>query len=232
MTTARKPRVRQKKASLAASETELKSAVLKAALPHIPFDGFTQKTLEQAAGEAGVDGSAVLRLFPKGPLSLVEIFSQVADCETEQRLAKARLPGLKVRERIALAVRTRIEVLAAHKEAARRAAAFLSLPPNAPTAAKLIYNTVDSIWRAVGDTSTDFNFYTKRALLAAVYSSTLVRWFNDDYKDQESTWTFLDRRIADVMRIEKLKANIREQARKLPSLTDILRGPSPRRTAR
>jgi ubiquinone biosynthesis protein COQ9 len=206
--------------------------VLYAALPHIPFDGFTQKTLEQAAAEAGMDGNAVLRLFPKGPLSLVEVFSQFGDCEMEKRLAKTKLGGLKVRERIALAVRTRIEVLAPDKEAARRAAAFLSLPPNAPTAAKLIYNTVDSIWRAVGDTSTDFNFYTKRALLAAVYSSTLVRWFNDDGEDDESTWAFLDHRIADVMRFEKLKANIREQARKLPSLTDILRGPAPRRPAR
>jgi ubiquinone biosynthesis protein COQ9 len=230
MTKARKPRSPRKKAP--AAEDDLKPAVLEAALAHVPFDGFTQQTLDQAGDEAGVDEKALLRLFPKGPLSLVETYSKVADAEMERRLAKAKLAGMKVRERITLAVRTRIEVLASHKEAARRTAAFLSLPPNAPTAAKLMYTTVDSIWRAVGDTSTDFNFYTKRAILAAVYSSTLVRWFNDDGKDAQATWEFLDHRIADVMRFEKFKANVREQASKLPSLADILRGPSPRRTAR
>jgi ubiquinone biosynthesis protein COQ9 len=228
MTTARKPRAPRKKA--ATSECDFKSAVLEAALPHIPFDGFTQKTLDRAGSEAGVDQKTLLRLFPKGPLSLVEAYSQIADAEMERRLAKAKLARMKVRERIALAVRTRIAVLASHEEAARRAAAFLSLPPHAATAAKLIYGTVDSIWRAVGDTSTDFNFYTKRAILAAVYSSTLVRWFNDDSEDEHATWDFLDHRIADVMRFEKFKAGVRERASKLPSLTDILRGP--RRAAR
>ncbi len=223
MTAARKPRAPRKKA--APCENDLKSAVLEAALAHIPFDGFTQKTLEQAGSAAGADAKTLLRLFPKGPLSLVETYSEVADAAMQRRLAKAKLAGMKVRERIAFAVRTRIEALAPHKEAARRAAAFLSLPPHAPTAAKLVYGTVNSIWRAVGDTSTDFNFYTKRAILAAVYSSTLVRWFNDDSDDEQATWDFLDRQIADVMRFEKFKAGIREQAAKLPSLTDILRGP-------
>jgi len=230
MTTSRKPRSPRKK--LAASEDELKSAVLDAALAHVPFDGFTQKTLEQAGNEAGADEKFLVRLFPKGPLSLVEMYSQHADVQMERGLAKTKLTGLKVREKITLAVRTRIEILGSHKEAARRAAAFLSLPPNAPSAAKLIYDTVDSIWRAVGDTATDFNFYTKRAILAAVYSSTLVRWFNDDSEDAQETWDFLDHRIADVMRFEKFKADVRAQASKLPSLTDILRGSSPRRAAR
>jgi len=230
MTATRKPRTPRKKP--AASDDEIKSAVVEAALAHIPFDGFAQKTLEQAGNEAGADEKTLVRLFPKGPLSLVEAYSRQADSQMEQRLARAKLAGLKVRERITLAVRTRIEVLGSHKEAARRAAAFLSLPPNAPSAAKLIYATVDSIWRAAGDTSTDFNFYTKRAILAAVYSSTLVRWFNDESEDAQTTWEFLDHRVADVMRFEKLKADIRTQAARLPSLTDILRSSSPRRAAR
>lgn len=221
MTQARKPRRTRKKT---ATEDSVKSAVLEAALAHIPFDGFTQKTLEVAGSEGGIDERTLLHLFPKGPLSLVEAYSEIADLEMERRLAKSKLAGKKVRERITLAVRTRIEVLAPHKEAARRAAAFLSLPPNAPTAAKLIYGTVDSIWRAVGDTSTDFNFYTKRAILAAVYSATLVRWFTDDSEDWEATRDFLDHRIADVMRFEKFKAGIREQASKWPSFANALRG--------
>jgi ubiquinone biosynthesis protein COQ9 len=90
----------------------------------------------------------------------------------------------------------------------RRALALLSLPFNAPLALKLLYNTVDALWYAAGDTSTDFNFYTKRATLAGVYSSTLLYWLNDRTPGSEATWAFLDRRIEDVMKIEKLKSQV------------------------
>jgi ubiquinone biosynthesis protein COQ9 len=140
------------------------------------------------------------------------------------------LGKMKIRERIAAAVKTRLAILRPHKEAARRAAAFLTLPPNAPRAATLLYRTVDLMWRAAGDTSTDFNFYTKRAILAGVYSATLLRWFTDDSKDESATEEFLAHRIDGVMRFEKLKAQVRERAKHLPSLSDILRGPGAKRT--
>jgi ubiquinone biosynthesis protein COQ9 len=199
-----------------------KDAILYAALVHVPFDGFTDRTLENAAKEVGVARSEIARLFPTGPLSLVEAFSESADAEMARLLVKAKLPTMKVRERIALAVKTRIAVVRPHKEAARRAAAFLTLPPNAATGIKLLYNTVDAIWRAVGDTSTDFNFYTKRAILAGVYSTTLMRWFSDASEDEEITNTFLQRRIENVMQFEKFKAQLREKASGLPSLSEIL----------
>lgn len=198
-------------------------AVLFAALPHAAFDGFTDKTLKRAAAEAHVPESELARLFPKGPLDLVEIFSEYADSEMTRLLAKAKLGALKIRERIALAVKTRLAVLAPHKEAARRAAAFLTLPPNAATGLKLLYRTVDAIWRAIGDTSTDFSFYTKRATLAGVYSTTLMRWFADTSENEAPTDAFLRRRIDDVMRFEKLKAKVRERAGRLPSFSDILK---------
>src|SRR5881392_4319354 len=91
----------------------------------------------------------------------------------------------------------------------RRAAAFLTLPQNAPTAMTLLYRTVDRMWYAAGDTSTDFNFYTKRAILAGVYSSTLLYWLNDRSEGGEATWAFLDRRINDVMKFEELKSRVR-----------------------
>src|SRR5205814_99691 len=100
---------------------------------------------------------------------------------------------------------------------ARRAAAFLTLPPHASTGVKLLYRTVDAIWRGIGDTSTDFNFYTKRAILAGVYSTTLLRWFSDASADEKDTNEFLRRRIDDVMRFEKFKAHIRERTSALPS---------------
>ncbi len=132
---------------------------------------------------------------------------------------------MKIRARIATpAVKIGVDILKPHKEAARRAAAFLTLPPHATRGAMLLYRTVDAMWRAAGDTSTDFNFYTKRAILAGVYSATLMRWFNDTSEDESETDEFLARRIDDVMRFEKFKAQIRERAKHLPSLSDILGG--------
>ena len=218
----RKPRARRKPP--ADDDASLKAAVLEAALPHVPFDGFTDKVLAEAAAEAGLDKIAIARLFPEGPISLVEAFSDSIDAEMEKRLAKLKLAQMKIRDRIKTAVLTRLELLAAHKEAARRAAAFLTLPPHAPMGAKLLYRTVDTVWRAIGDTSTDFNFYTKRAILAAVYSSTLMRWFTDDSDGETATQEFLDNRIENVMQFEKLKADFRERAKGWPSFADILRG--------
>ena len=211
-------------------EASAKFAVVNAALARIPFDGFTDKVLQDSASDAGVDRQLLLRLFPDGPRSLVEAYSEMADRDMAARLSGMTLGKLKIRERIAAAIRTRIAVLRPHKEAARRAAAFLTLPPNAPRAATLLYRTVDLMWRAAGDTSTDFNFYTKRAILAGVYSTTLMRWFTDDSKDESATEEFLARRIDDVMRFEKLKAQMREGTKHWPSLTDLLRGAGARRS--
>ena len=213
-----------------ADDEQLKLVVTKAALAHIAFDGFTDKVLAAAATEAGVDKKALARLFPGGPLDLVEALSDMFDDEMESRLAKAKLGTMKVRARIAKAVKTRIDILRPHKEAARRAAAFLTLPPHAARGATLLYRTVDAMWRAAGDTSTDFNFYTKRAILAGVYSATLMRWFNDTSEDESETDAFLARRIDDVMRFEKFKAQIRERTKHLPSLSDILGGGSAKRS--
>ena len=205
-------------------DTTLKAAILAAALKHVVFDGFTDKVLVGAAKEAGTDKDALARLFPDGPLSLVEAFSDSADAEMVARLAPLNLNQLKIRARIAAAVKARIEALRPHKEAARRAAAFLTLPPHAALGAKLVYRTVDCMWRAAGDTATDFNFYTKRAILAAVYSATLMRWFTDDSDGETATREFLDHRIDNVMQFEKLKSDIRERTKGWPSFADILRG--------
>ena len=150
------------------------------ALADAPFDGFTDTVLARAGKKAGAGDVALARLFPNGAPSLVEAFSDWGDAEMVALLAKADLPSKKVRERISAAVLARLTVLAPHKEAARRAGAWLTLPPHAPLGLTLLYRTVDAMWRAAGDTSTDFNFYTKRAILAGVYSATLMRWFNDD----------------------------------------------------
>ena len=188
------------------TDEELREAVLNAALPQAAFDGFTDAGLQKAGAEAGLEKADVMRLFEDGPVSLVEYFSTRTDAELEKRLAAMDLKGMKIRERIATAVKTRLAILKPHKEAARRAAAFLSLPMHAALGARLVYRTVDAMWRAAGDTSTDFNFYTKRGILAGVYGSTAMRWFNDTSEDEKATDDFLAARIENVMQFEKFKA--------------------------
>ena len=217
MTAARKPRSKKPP-----DDAELRCANLEAALPWLARDGFTDKTLNAAAVATGVDAATLRRLFPRDGQSLVEAFSEWADDQMEAALKNIPLSGMKIRARIKAAVSARITALRPHKEAARRAAAFLSLPQNAALATTLLWRTADRMWREAGDTSTDFNFYTKRGILIGVYSSTMLRWFNDDSEDEKTTFEFLDARIENVMQFEKFKAQVNEQLSKFPSLTEIL----------
>ncbi|HEY2613557.1 MAG TPA: COQ9 family protein [Reyranella sp.] len=173
------------------------------------FDGWTRGALSAAARQLTLPAGEADRLFPGGPVQVLTHISERADLRTVEDMEKEGVAGLKMRERIKGAVRIRLERHAGEREAVRRALALLSLPFNAGLALKLLYKTVDAMWYAAGDTSTDFNFYTKRATLAGVYSSTLLYWLNDRSLGSEATWGFLDRRIDDVMKIEKLKAQVK-----------------------
>jgi ubiquinone biosynthesis protein COQ9 len=201
-------------------DAALKEAVLLAALPHAAFDGFTDSVLQKAGAEAGVSKTELTRLFEDGPISLIAYFSAWADAGMATRLAAMDLKAMKIRARIAAAVMARLDALEAHKEAARRAAALLSLPMHAALGAKLVYATVDAMWRAAGDTSTDFNFYTKRGLLGGVYGSTAMRWFNDTSDDGAPTREFLAARIENVMQIEKFKAKAKEALSNFPAFAN------------
>ena len=202
------------------TDQELREAVLAAALPHAAFDGFTDSLLQKAGVETGVAKADLARLFEDGPISLIEFYSADADAQMEKRLAEIDLKAMKIRERIAAAVQARLAILKPHKEAARRAAALLSLPMHAALGAKLMYRTVDAMWRAAGDTSTDFNFYTKRGILAGVYGSTAMRWFNDTSPDETPTREFLAARIENVMQFEKFKAKAKDALSNFPAFAD------------
>src|SRR5215469_194841 len=202
------------------NDQQMREKILAKALPHATFDGFTDSVLHKAADEAGVTRADLARLFQDGPISLVEFYSTHTDAEMENRLAGMDLKAMKIRERIATAIKTRLAVLKPHKEAARRAAALLSLPMHAALGAKLVYHTVDAMWRAAGDTSTDFNFYTKRGILAGVYGSTAMRWFNDTSEDEKPTQEFLAARIDNVMQFEKFKAKTKEALSAFPMFAD------------
>jgi ubiquinone biosynthesis protein COQ9 len=218
----KKPRKKKTDAEPAPQKDDnaLREAVLAAALPHAAFDGFTDQVLQKAGAQAGVSKDELARLFEGGPISLVEFYSTWADAKMEERLAAADLKAMKIRERIAAAVKARLAVLAPDKEAARRAAALLSLPMHAALGARLVYRTVDAMWRAAGDTSTDFNFYTKRGILAGVYGATAMRWFNDTSDDETATDAFLAARIENVMQFEKFKARAKEALSNFPAFAN------------
>ena len=194
----------------------IREKLLEAALEHVPFDGWSRTTLRKAAEDCEIDAGMAELAFPK-VLDLVMHFVGTTDATMLERITALPLDDMKVREKITAAVWARLEVLTPHREAERRAIAFFALPMNAPFAAKSVANSVDLIWRAVGDTSTDFNFYSKRGILAGVLTSTILYWLGDDSEDFSATRAFLDRRIADVMAIEKAKARMQDVCGDVPS---------------
>lgn len=193
-------------------------ALIRAALPHVPFDGWSKKTLRAAAESSGIDVGTVERLFPRGAKDAVAHFMDLADRLMSEDLQAADLAGMKVRARVTYGVRKRLERWTPHREAVRRALALTPLPQFTGGALRGWYRMVDIIWKAADDKATDFNFYTKRGLLAAVYGSTLLFWLDDKSEDCAATWAFLDRRIADVMEFPKVKAQVQERLKGLNPL--------------
>jgi ubiquinone biosynthesis protein COQ9 len=186
-----------------------KDAVLDAALHHVPFDGWSAATLAAATADSGVAPGLVTALFPRGAVDLALAYHYRGDGLMRERFAAENLTGLRYSEKVARAVRLRLEA-ASDKEAVRRGTTLFALPQHAADGAKAIWGTADAIWKALGDTSTDFNWYTKRATLSAVYASTVLFWLGDDSTDHQATWEFLDRRIENVMQIEKFKSSLRD----------------------
>ena len=192
----------------------VRERVLQEALPLIPQSGFNDATLKAAAEKAGVGPAEWKAAFPNGAASLAEAFSHWADAEMEEKMRSNQAE--RMRDRVAAAVRARIEVLVPHKEATRRAAAFLALPQHAPLAATLMMRSVDKMWRTAGDRSSDFSYYTKRGLLSGVYGATFVYWLSDSSEGHAETWKFLANRIDNVMEIEKFRGAARDALAKLP----------------
>lgn len=138
-----------------------------------------------------------------------------------EKLAQADLEDMKFRDRVAAAVRFRLEAVE-DKEVVRRGTTLFALPMYAADGAAAIWGTADAIWTALGDTSEDVNWYTKRATLSGVYSATVLYWLGDTSEDHAETWAFLDRRIENVMQIEKLKAQVNNN----PLLSKVMAGPN------
>ena len=180
---------------------ELRETLLLATLPHVVFDGWSEAALRAGAADAGLKPDDVARVFPGGAISAIEAFNRRADRRMVAALEALETDHLRTHEKIAAAIRARLEDVAPYKEAVRRALTVLAFPLNAPLALRMLHHTVDAAWHAAGDRSTDFNWYTKRGLLAGVYSATVLYWLNDKSEGHADTWSFLDRRLQEVMRI-------------------------------
>ena len=200
----------------------LKRRVLDAALPIAGFDGWTAATLRKAAEAAGVDPALAENAFPRGGTDLLAFHAAEADRHMLEALEALDQSALRTHERVREAIRIRLDQAAPHREAVRRAVMLLGLPHNGPLAARLLYRTVDAVWYGVGDGATDFSFYTKRATLAAVYAATLAVWIGDDSPGAEATLAFLDRQLADIGAVGRLRGRIEASIGKLPSVAGIL----------
>ena len=190
--------------------TDARARLLAAALPHVAFDGWSRETLNQAVADSGVDAGLARLAFPRGGIDMALGFHRQMDKALEDDLSARDLGAMRIRERVTFCVRRRIELVQSEREAVRRGATLFALPMNMPEGARAMWETADVIWRLCGDTATDYNWYTKRAILSGVYSSTVLFWLGDQDPHAAATWEFLDRRIEDVMQFEKVKAQMRD----------------------
>src|SRR6476619_2931561 len=186
------------------------------------FDGWTPKAVDSAAARLGVDPVQARLAFPKAQAAMIDTYIQEVDRALEAWFTPKRLAKLKIREKIRSLVWRRLEIMGPAREAVRRGLAILAMPQNLPLALRTSWRSADLMWRIAGDTSTDFNHYTKRMTLGAVYASTLLAWLDDDSDGWRETAAFLDRRIDDVMKFEKWKAGWRGSSDRRLSLSRFL----------
>ena len=189
---------------------------------HAVFDGWTMKAVDAAAAQTGIDPAQARLAFPKAKIDMIDAYVAAVDAAMAAQFPPEKIAAMKVRDRIRSQLWFRLETMASAREALRSALSILAMPQNAPRALAIGWRTADLIWRNAGDTATDFNHYTKRLTLSAVYASTLVAWLDDQSEGFADTAAFLDRRLADVMRFEKWKAQWRGSDLKRPSLSRFL----------
>jgi ubiquinone biosynthesis protein COQ9 len=183
--------------------------ILGAALPaDAAFDGWTARALEATAARLNLDPRIAALVFPQGAMDMIDGWFGTVDTAMLVNLTPERLAAMKIRDRIISLVKARLSHLAPHREALRRAQAILAMPRNVPGSVKLGWRAADAMWRAAGDTATDYNHYSKRAILGSVYAATLLTFVNDESEDWADTRAFLARRIEGVMRFEKAKAQL------------------------
>ena len=214
------------------TSTDPKNTLLDAALAHVAFDGWSAATFNAAIAETCIEPALAHAVCPRGAIDLAVAFHKRGDAMMVARFNDTDVSDLRYSEKVASLVRFRLEACD-DKESVRRGSTLFALPQYAGTGAELIWGTSDAIWTALGDTSEDFNWYSKRATLSGVYGSTVLYWLGDDSDGHQATWDFLDRRIENVMQFEKAKSQFKASPiGKLMqgplSVLDHIKKPSPR----
>ena len=189
---------------------------------HAVFDGWTEKAVAAAASQLGVDPAVARLAFPKGQVGKIDAYIAAVDVAMVAHFTPEKIAALKIRERIRELVWFRLQLMGPAREAVRSALAILAMPHNAGRGLSIGWRSADAMWRVAGDNATDFNHYTKRLTLGALYAATLLAWLDDQGESWAETSAFLDRRIADVMRFEKWKAEWRGSADRRPSFSRFL----------
>ena len=200
-----------------------RAALIEAILPEVPFDGWSRAALRAAARRCGIGADEAQALFPRAAVDLATGFSRWSDRRMLDRFEASPLADARVSDRIARAVATRFEIVEPWRDAVRRALGVMALPLNAAIAARLVYETVDAIWYAAGDMATYFSFYTKRATLFGIYSVAVLYWLEDRSEGFTETRAFIDRRLAGIARIGRLRRDFETVAERLPNPLRLLR---------
>lgn len=196
--------------------------ILSAALAHIPFDGWTDKTLRQAVLDAGLPAGAEELYFPGGPIELIKFWSAEGDRKALATIQERGMDNMRIRDKITECVWIRLNEMQGEAQAARRAMSRLALPDTLGQGPKHIWDSADIIWRAIGDTSTDGNYYSKRTILSGVIGSSILSWLADNSEDKSQARAFLEARIGNVMQFEKAKFSLKKQRELLPDPAGIL----------
>lgn len=184
-------------------------ALLDAALPHVAFDGWSEASFKAALRDIKMSEAEARAFAPRGAIDLAVAFHRRGDAEMVAKLTETDLSGMRFRDKVATALRFRLDAMQ-DREAVRRASTLFSLPMHAAEGGKLVWETADHVWTALGDESRDGNWYSKRAILSGIWASTVLFWLGDDSVGYADTHAFIDRRIEDVMRFEKLKGQLRD----------------------
>lgn len=186
----------------------IQSQILQHCLENVPFDGWRWDVVETATVKAGFDRNIALAVFPDKLSSVLQCFSEWADEQMLNSLKEIQIENMRVRDRIRLAIKTRLKILEPHKESVRAASVYWLSPFRKFKAGQIIWTTADKIWIWAGDTATDYNHYSKRALLSGVIGTTTVQWLNDQSEQHVETSAFLDRRIDNVLSVGKLAGKV------------------------
>ena len=201
---------------------ELRAALAPALAANAAFDGWNARALEATADGLGVDRDVARLALGDGPVAMIDAWFAHIDRDMAARFTPEALAAMKIRQRITALVEARLDLLAPHRDALRRALAILAMPQNAATALRLGWRSADVMWRLAGDTATDYNHYTKRAMLGGVYGATIAVFVQDESEGQGDTRAFLARRIENIMQFEKAKAQFLGRTTYRPSLSRFI----------